>query len=197
METGIKAGQSEVGKTSQKMERNWVRRGGQELSRRSPWNAGGEVGQGHSPVVGRRGEGRSHLRGYILGSGVGPGLRQGTQRGMAPSRSGGPLLSSMGGHCPWARLKRTCWESGTHLLPARLRFSPAAGTCPKGSQSVPGLGSKGSKAPHLPTDGLYPQGKAPALLSGPPQLLHPIFTLLPPLGSPALIAASHSEEMDW
>lgn len=83
------------------------------------------------------------------------------------------------------------------MLPSRLRFSPAAWTCPKGSQSVPGLGFKGSKAPHLPTDGLYPQGKAPALLSGPAQLLHPILTLLPPLGSPALIAPSQSGEMDW
>lgn len=64
-----KQGRQKWERQVQKMERNWVRRGGQELSRRSPWNAGGEVGQGHSPVEGR-GEGRSHLRGYILGSGV-------------------------------------------------------------------------------------------------------------------------------
>lgn len=54
METGIKAGQTKVGKTSQKMERNWVRRGGagalKEESMECRWGGG----TGPQPCRGKR-----------------------------------------------------------------------------------------------------------------------------------------------
>lgn len=143
-----------------------------------------------------RGGAISRLKGYIPGLGLGQGPGRGHSEGWPYHRQDDPGLAAQRGHCPWARLKQACWESETRLLPSRLRFNPAAWTCPKGSGLVPGLGSEGSKATRLPTDRLHSQGKAPGLLSGPPQMLLPIVALPLSLVSPALTAAAHSGKED-
>lgn len=120
---------------------------------------GGGAEHGGSTALQReeaRGGAISKATFQALGLGQGPG--RGHSEGWPHHHQDDPGLAAQRGHCPWARLKRACWESETRLLPSRLRFSPAAWTCPKGSALVPGLGSEGSEAPRLPTDRLHPQG---------------------------------------
>lgn len=95
---------------------------------------------------GERGDAISRATFQALGLGQGPG--RGHSEGWPYHGQDDPGLAAQGGHCPWARLKRACWESDTRLLPSRLRFSPAACTAPRSAGWCQGLGPKVLK-PHI------------------------------------------------